>query len=380
MRIGIVTGEFPPLQGGVGDYTQALAGALAEHGAEVHVITDVRCAPPPAASFHVQAIIRRWSFPALFAIRSLASALRLDALNIQYQAAAYGLGAPIHFLPDVAGMTCVTTFHDLRIPYLFPKAGRLRGWAVTRLARASRGVIATNAEDEAELRRRGVRRVTRIPIGSNIAPNPPAGYDRTAWRASLGLRPEEFLLGYFGFLNPSKGGDALIQMLAALRDRKAPVRLALIGGQIGASDPVNQQFGAEIERLIRRYDLTGRIIHTGFVEAPLVSAHLLACDAVVLPYQDGASLRRGTLMAALAHGCAIITTQPAHTLAELRDGENIRLVPVGSVSALVLAVTELLHAPELRARMGQGARALSRQFMWEAIAAQALRFFQAARE
>jgi glycosyltransferase involved in cell wall biosynthesis len=37
-------------------------------------------------------------------------------------------------------------------------------------------------------------------------------------------------------------------------------------------------------------------------------------------------------------------------------------------------VTELLHAPELRARMGQGARALSRQFMWEAIARRVLDF------
>jgi glycosyltransferase involved in cell wall biosynthesis len=381
MRIGLVTGEFPPLQGGVGDYTHELACALSGQSAEIHVITDARCADfhPSREAFILHPSIRRWSFPALFTIRSLAHSLNLDILSLQYQAAAYGLGAPIHFLPDVAAIRTVVTFHDLRIPYLFPKAGRLRDWAVTHLAQAARGAITTNAGDEAELRRRGVQHVTTIPIGSNIAPQPPDGYNRDEWRARMGLHPDEFLLGYFGFLNPSKGGDVLIQMLAALLDRKAKVRLALIGGQTGASDPANEQFSLEIEQLIKRYDLTHHILRTGFIEPRAASAYLLACDAMVLPYHDGASLRRGTLMAALAHGCAIVSTQPTQPVPELRDGDNIRLVPAGSVSALVLAVTELLHAPELRARMGQRARELSQQFSWDAIAARTLAFFDRCR-
>ncbi len=364
------------MQGGVGDYAHELARALSAHGANVHVITDVRCGELQPSAFSLHASIHRWSFPSLWRIRALARSLKLDVLNIQYQAAAYGLGAPIHFLPKVAGVKTVVTFHDLRIPYLFPKAGRLREAAVTHLAKSANGAITTDPEDERELRRRGVVCVTCIPIGSNIAPNPPAGYDRAEWRARLGVYPNEFLLCYFGFLNRSKGGDVLIQALAAMVDRKARVKLALIGGQTGSSDPANRDFSEVIDKLIARYDLEDRILRTGFVEAPEVSAHLLACDAVVLPYRDGASLRRGTLMAALAHGCAIITTQPMQTIAELRDGDNVRFVLVDSVSALVLAITELLDAPELRARMGQGARAASTRFSWDAIAARTLEFFQ----
>ena len=81
-------------------------------------------------------------------------------------------------------------------------------------------------------------------------------------------------------------------------------------------------------------------------------------------------------MAALAHGCAIISTEPARRVPELRDGENIRLVPAESAPALVLAVTELLHAPELRARLGQGAQALAASFRWEAIAGRTLDFYR----
>jgi glycosyltransferase involved in cell wall biosynthesis len=398
MRIGIVTGEFPPLHGGVGDYTHALALALAAHGVEVHVITDARCAGLHPSSFILHPFVRRWSFSALFQIRSLARQLKLDWLNVQYQAAAFGLGAPIHFLPNVAGVRTAVTFHDLRVPYLFPKAGRWRDWAVTHLARSAAGAIVTDAADEAELLRRGVgeandwrsaarfshapvgrgvQRVARIPIGSNIPVQPPAGYDRAQFRSALGVGADDFLLGYFGFLNHSKGGDTLIRALSVLAERKARVKLALIGGQAGGSDPTDIAFGAEIEKLIARHGLENRIIRSGFISAMEVSAHLLACDAMALPYRDGASLRRGSLMAALAHGCAVISTVPPAPLPELRDGQNIRLVPPDSPAALVLAISELLGAPDLRTRLGAAARETARQFEWPRIAARQLEFLRA---
>ncbi|MBM4430227.1 MAG: glycosyltransferase family 4 protein, partial [Chloroflexi bacterium] len=42
MRIGLITGEYPPDQGGVGDFTHELGKALAELGVEVSVITSVK--------------------------------------------------------------------------------------------------------------------------------------------------------------------------------------------------------------------------------------------------------------------------------------------------------------------------------------------------
>lgn len=375
MRVGLVTGEYPPQQGGVGDYTRALAGALAAQGEEVHVITHQRARGVGPVT--VQPVIGRWGWPALLRVRALARRLKLDLLNVQYQAAAYGLSAPIHFLPAVAGMPTVVTFHDLREPYLFPKAGGLRRAAVNYLARRAVGVIVTDPADGAELARRGgVRQIRHIPIGSNIAPEPPANFDRTLWRLALGVQPDEMLLGYFGFLNASKGGDTLISALAILDDRKAKVKLVLIGGATGASDPTDAAFSAQIDKLIRRYDVGDRILRTGYVNPPEVSAHLLACDAVVLPYRDGVSFRRGSLLAALAHGCPVITTEPRAPLPELRDGENIRLVPAESAPALVLAVSGLLEAPAVRARLGQGAKALAAQFGWDHIAADTLAFYR----
>lgn len=377
MRAGLVTGEYPPMQGGVGDFTRQLGQALAALSVETHVIASHRAAADDSAGLSVHPVIKSWSWGSLLRVRALARQLQLDLINLQYQAAAYGLSAPIHFLPRWAGVPVVVTFHDLRVPYLFPKAGQLRPAAVTHLARSAAGVITTDPAEAEELQRRGgVRQLAQIPIGSNIAPAPPPGYDRDSWRASLGVRPDDLLLGYFGFLNQSKGADTLISAMAILEDRHAPARLLLIGGQTGASDASNAVFEAQLQRQIARYDLDRRIIRTGFVETPQVSGHLLACDAVVLPYRDGVSFRRGSLMAALAHGCPVISTEPARPLPELKDGENIRLVPPESAPALVLAVTELLQAPELRARLGQGARKLSRTFRWDAIAGRTLEFYR----
>jgi glycosyltransferase involved in cell wall biosynthesis len=377
MKLGLVTGEFPPRQGGVGDYTHELAKALAELGVEVHVITRVGAnSPLPNSNFQIHPVIRRWSFPALWQIRSLTRSLNLSLLNIQYQAAAYNLSAPIHFLPKAVGAKTVVTFHDLRVPYLFPKAGRLREQAVTYLARSASGVIAADPADEAELKRRGLARVTRIPIGSNITPNPPPDYNRVEWRDRFEVSPKDFLLGYFGFLNESKGGDMLINALAILADRETRVKLVLIGGRTGSSDATNAEFDAKIEKMIKRYELENRVIRTGFVIPEEISAHLLACEAVVLPYRDGVSFRRGSLMAALAHGCPIITTEPKTPLPELRDGDNVRLVPSDDAPALVLAVSQLLEAPDLRARLSRGARELARQFTWDKIAARMLEFFR----
>jgi glycosyltransferase involved in cell wall biosynthesis len=380
MRVGLVTGEYPPMQGGVGDYARALGWALAGLGVDVHVITAAgarsQARSPMREPATVHAAIGRWSWAALARLRFMARNLGLDLLNLQYQAAAFGLAAPIHFLPRLAGVATVVTFHDLRVPYLFPKAGGLRPAAITYLARGAAGVIVTNPEDEAELRRRGgIRHLAQIPIGSNVAPAPPSAYDRAAWRAEQGVRPDELLLGYFGFLNASKGVDTLISAMAILDDRKARVKLVLIGGPSGASDATNAAFEAQIEQMIARYDLFRRIFRTGFVAAPEVSAHLLACDVVVLPYRDGVSFRRGSLMAALAHGCPVITTLPHAPLSELRDGENIRLIPPESAPAIVLAVTELLEAPNLRERLGRGARALAEHFAWDTIAARTLDFY-----
>jgi len=369
MRIGLITGEYPPQPGGVGDFTRQLALALVAVGHEVRVLTTRTALPDPQPDPGVQ-VHRgpaRWGWRSLWAARRWAAREAVDVVDLQYQAAMYQLAAPIHFLPKLLGRPCVVTFHDLRIPYLFPKAGALRPAAVTGLARSACAAITTDPADAETLNRRGVKGVTQIPIGSNIRAQPPAGFDRTTWRRTRGYGPEDFVVGYFGFLNQSKGGDTLIDALQRLVGGGAPARVLLVGGAAGASDPTDQLFGRQLEARIAALGLADHVARTGFLPEAEASAALLACDALALPYRDGASLRRGTLMAALAHGLPIVSTQGPHTSPELSDG--CALVPADSPEALAQALEALRRDPERRARLGSAARELARSFEWGAIAA-----------
>ena len=374
MRLGLVTGEFPPMPGGIGDYTAELARSLAARGSEVHVIAPTSAAGAPAAGWTVHPVVRTWSLGALLRIRRLARRLGLQALLVEYQAGAYRPSAPIHFLPTVAGVPTFTTFHDLLAPHLFPLAGRLRRDAITFLARSSTGVIVADPADEDELHRRGIADVARIPIGSNIRCAPPADFDRDALRARYGVAPADALVGHFGFLHPSKGADDLVLAIAELVRRGVAATLVFVGDAVGNGDATTVACSDGIDRLIREQGLAGRVLRSGPLSPADVSAHLLACDVLVLPYRDGVSFRHGTLMAAFAHGCPVVTTLPPVPAAEWCDGGSLRLVPVGDVSAIASAVQVLLADPGLRARTGRSPAAFAERFGWDSIAEWTLDF------
>ena len=160
MKICLISGEFPPMQGGVGDYTDEMAEAYLNMGHDVMVITSTqgtgRTGSRVAGRVDVRPLAKDWGLGNCKAILRVIREEQPDVVSIQYQAAAYGMRAPIHLLPLCLHTAqrhpiVATTFHDLRVPYLFPKAGRLRWWAVLALARWSDAVIVTNAEDAATL-------------------------------------------------------------------------------------------------------------------------------------------------------------------------------------------------------------------------------------
>lgn len=388
MRIGLITGEFPPDQGGVGDFTNRLAHALTDLGHQVHVLTSVPPSsrppqgPPPegarSAAVTVHRVVTSWGIGCWRQLSGLARDLNLDVLNVQYQAAAYNMRPAVSFVPRRLPAVSTATFHDLKVPYLFPKAGPLREWVVHALARRVDGVIVTNREDELALLEpgAGVSALTRIPIGSNIDTSLPVGYDRDAERARWGVQPGDLLLGYFGFLNESKGGETLIRTLHRLIEDGLPAHLLKIGGRTGSSDPTNRAYAQRVENLVGDLGLEDRVHFTGYVTAEQVSASLQAVDVCVLPYRDGVSFRRGSLMACLAHGRPIVTTPPAVPLPEIEDGRNARLVGPENPAETASAVREIAEIPALRTRLEEGALALSAGFAWDRIAESTVAFFK----
>jgi len=396
MRICLATGEFPPMQGGVGDFTREIGLAMNGLGAEVNVVSSVKAAQPAKIAVSpgggsvlerdglcltLYPVIERWDLSSWSRIAQVLERTGSQVLGIQYQTAAYQMHPATNLLPWRLRLVkdrprVVVTFHDLKLPYLFPKAGPVRRWVTRALILGSEATIVTNEEDRIKAVEYGAGNLHLFPIGSNIDPQAPPDYDRWKWRERWGVEPDEILLCYFGFLNESKGGETLFKALARLVAAGEKVKLLMIGGKVGSSDPTNVAYLEQMEFLIGDLSLADRVAWTGYVDGPEVSASFWASDICVLPYRDGVSFRRGTLMAALAHGMPIVSTFPQVEIVQIVEGENMALASPDEPEALADKVRELAASDELRQRLARGASELSRLFSWEAIAEETLKVYE----
>lgn len=393
MRVLLVSAEYPPTPGGIGDYTALLASHLAAAGATVAVLTSGEGGTRQEGPVTVFPIVRQWGWGIARTVREIVATVRPDVLNVQYQTGMYRMHPAINLLPcrmpfargDIYRYVpeeqlrpwFVATFHDTLPPYLFPKVGPLRTHVNYLLARESDAVIATNGTDHAKLAQWNTH-TSLVPIGSNI----PAAdaVDSDAIRARFGIPADAFLLTTFGLLNQSKGLAILIDALALLCAAGVRAHLLLVGAGAGASDPTNARTAAAFDALCVAAGVAASVSRTGPLPADQVAQALAASDGCLLPYRDGASPRRGSLLAALAQGVPVVTTQPApHVydgLPDLHDGNAALLVPPDDPTALANAVLTVIGDQALAARMRMDARAYAAHFVWPEIARQTLAVYQ----
>lgn len=337
----------------------------------------------------------------MYTIAHHAERMGADWIHVQYQTAAFNMNPAINLAPRTwrhrrwrgQRVHIAWTYHDLLVPYLFPKAGApLRNWVTEQPAHHSDLTVVTNEGDRLELAsrldKRAIKRLASgrsagtnappvlIPIGSNIEGKVLSREEREAQRQRHGFTDADVVIAYFGFLNRSKGGETLIRTLYQLVKNDINAHLLMIGERVGASDPTNAEYLREVEALIEDLALTERVRWTGHLADAEVAGALNACDVFFMPYEDGASLRRGTLMAGLANGCAIVTTTPRVPLPQVINGQDLLYVPPGAPKAAARAIRRLLDAPELADALRQNARAVSQRFTWERIAAQHMELYE----
>ena len=151
--------------------------------------------------------------------------------------------------------------------------------------------------------------------------------------------PERRLvIGAVGRLSPEKGFDLLIEAMARLCDRGLDLELWIAGE--GPRE-------AALRQAIAKTDCADRIHLLGF--CPDTAALFECFDIFCLP-----SLREGlpnVVLEAMAMEVPVLATRCGGIEAALRDGEDCRLIPPGSVDALEQGLLDLVGDEPERQRL-----------------------------
>ncbi len=356
----LVTGEFPPAPGGVSDYTRAIAAGLAAAGDTV----DVWCPgaeglvnDPPGVQVHRSA--GRWTGSDLRRLDD-----ELDAtpaprhLLVQWVPHAFGWRSMhVGFCRWVRRRAHAGDVVDLMVhePFLAFREGAFRYDLVagvhrvmaTMLLGVARRVWVSIPAWADRLRPWALGRAPSfcwLPVPSTLAVT--GDVDLLARIRSTVRGGHDLLIGHFSTYD-AHTRRLLPTLVPHLMREVASSRLLLLGrGSDLAAEDLRRQLP----------ELQDRILGAGALAADELSAHLQACDLMVQPYVDGASTRRTTLMAALAHGVPVVTTVGRLSEPFWSSSPAVSTVAAGDAEGLIHAAVVLAGDSLRRQQQADAAR------------------------
>ena len=403
-RVAMVAGTYRPERCGVAHYTERLRRALNERGVSSLVLTT-REAARASKDPDVRGVVRGWGLPDLPALaRAVRAAVReegADVIHIQHAAGTYDFKRAVFFLPPLlraAGCRAplVTTVHEYgwweweprgvpkKLVEVIKRWGQRRGlWDREDgfLLTGSDALITTNYHAETAIIERLpwlAPRLRRIPLVANVDVVPvdldEAGEEV---RSRYGWPREAEIIAYFGFLHPVKGIENLLKAYRGVLEARPQARLLLVGGveSLALGDEADWYWN-KLRGLVEELGLDGSVGMTGYVPEREASRLLSGADVGVLPFNEGVTLKSGTLLTLFAHGLPVVATRPEPPEPELVDGRLLRLVERRDAAGLSAVLSDLLEDPTMRARLGKAGLAYSESLSWPATAERHLEVYR----
>jgi glycosyltransferase involved in cell wall biosynthesis len=245
----------------------------------------------------------------------------------------------------------IVMFHEVMFPQRAGQSINQKALAaVTRLmafltARSASSIFVATPTWQRMLRQyAGVKGdASWLPVPSNIPViNDPTGVSALRCRYASG---DDVILGHF-----STYPNHIAETLAAL----LPVVLADHSSTVAVLIGANScRFRAAL--IDRHPEITQRLYATGILGAEDLSRTISACDLMIQPYGDGASTRRTTLMAGLAHGRAVVTNAGLSTESLWAETGAVALTPAGDIDSMRTEVARILADETHRNRYSQAA-------------------------
>lgn len=266
-KILLVTGSYPPDVCGVGDYSKKLYESLKVESNIIELFYK-----------------EKWGIKYIFSYLKEIRSKKTDIIHFQYPTEGYGYSIlPLLLMLFLPKKKLIITIHEL-------SKRRLKAKLFTLLLLFSNNTIIVTNEFEFNYIKRipllKRKNIFIINIGSNI----PASKN-----CLKVFRERKFDLAYFGHIRPAKGLESFISVSKTINKTK---KCVVIGQNLN-------KYQSYLEELQLKSDNLSYILNGSEKET---AENLSDCKIVYLPFPDGVSSRRGSLMAAALNGCIIVST------------------------------------------------------------------------
>ena len=350
MKVCLVTGEFPPVIGGIASHVFELARALGAEGVDVTVVHPV---PPGSRMPNVGVPNSRLLRPTMVRAKPIYDFLLARWLRRRVAEEGFDL---VH----VHGVRPLAATRRLAAPVVFTNH--------------SSGFLARR--DATQFRRRRTAALLRhvryllAPSDELVEAARSFGYAGPAEMIANGVDTEKFTPAPEGSAAPRR--EPVIVLARRLAPKNGVVWFARALAELRAEAFRVVVAGEGVERaamdeILREANLTERVEFLGAVANAEMPALYRRADIAVLP-----SLAEATSIAgleAMACGLPLLGTRVGGIPAIVEDGVSGLLVEPRDPAAMARALETLLVSPEMRRRMGRAGRAsVEASFSWPIIA------------
>jgi glycosyltransferase involved in cell wall biosynthesis len=316
VKVLIVSGTYPPIKCGVGDYTKNLCEKLSKK-IDVSVLSSTKVFSKNNSNVTILNKIESWKgIKLLHAILKEIRQGGYDVIHFQFPAGyihnsiAFYIVLP--FLLRVKGIKVVYTLHEYAN----------NSW-ISKLCRkpaimCSNRVIIVDDKFKSELFKRNKfiskKKVSIIHIGANIPKSTLSKADTIDLRQHILANVDSScnkIIAYFGFINEAKRIDILLEAMGILKRESSLSSMLLIVGEFNG-EKCSSQFYEKLVNIVKQNNLEKFIYVTGYVADKDVGNYLTTADAACLLFKCGVSIRNGSVLAAQQEGIPIITSKPSY--------------------------------------------------------------------
>lgn len=225
-------------------------------------------------------------------------------------------------------------------------------------------ILVHTAQNRLEVIANGARadQVLVIPHGVEKLPEL-SNSERAEIRTRLGIPENSHAIIAFGFVQPHKGMEGVLEAVLHLRGQGKEA-LGLIVGGINPSDPQSADYRKRLEELVVQHNLTGMVrFIDGFVSDSEVTDYLRAADLVLMNYRSQHYEASGACSLAVGAGAVILTSGAPPFIS---FGDAVWHLTAGYPPAL--SVDLLLSNPDLYQTIKSNCADYARSFSWETVA------------